>query len=160
MANYTTTGSDTFPAGHVIQTKVITADLTDNNSNYFSTSATAGAIITTDGGTALSVTSFSLTAGNLLQVEWSAGIVYMTGAGNCIFGVRVDSTTYSCNFAISNTSGTATCNFGKVFSGGLSGVTISAILAAPNGVTRQLYHHDYVAFYTSVWSLTAQEIKM
>ena len=160
MANYTTTGSDTFPAGHVIQTKVITIPLTDADSNYFATSATGGAIITSQGGTALSVTSFSLTAGNLLKVQWSAGMIYETGAGNCIFGVRVDSTNYSCNFAISSTPGTATCNFAKVFSGGLSSVTISGLLASPNTAERRLYHHDYQQFYESVWTLTAQEIKM
>jgi len=158
MANYTTTGSDTFPDGHVLQTKHAVISLTDNASNYCSTSASAGRVVNT-ASTDLQVTSFSLTAGNLLKVDWSAGCM-LSSSGNFIFGVKVDSTIYSVNFIVDSNLGVTTCNFSKIFGSGLSSVTVAAWMASPNLNQKQLYHHDYVAAYTSEWSMTVQEIQM
>jgi len=159
MANYTTTGSDTFPDGHVLQTKHVQISLTDNASNYCTTSASAGVVINT-ASTDLQVTSFSLTAGNLLKVDYSAGCMHNSGSGNGIFGVKVDGAIYSVNFIIASNGGVLTCNFSKIFGSGLSSVTVAAWMASPNLTQKQLYHHDYTAFYTSEWSMTVQEIQM
>ena len=81
------------------------------------------------------------------------------GAGNGIFGVKIGSTIYSCNFLIASKAQTMTCNFAMVFGSGLSNVTVAAWIAAPNTVTRTMYHHDYNSWYTGVWSMTVQEIQ-
>jgi len=150
-------GSDVYPAGHVIQTKHVKINCTDNDSNYCSTSATGGRVINT-ASTDLQVTGFSMTAGNLLKVSYSSGMV-LESAGNFIWGVKVDSTIYAVNFINSNHSAPMVCNF-SLLPGGLSSVTIAAWMASPNGNSKQLYHHDYTSYYTTEWCMTVQEIQM
>ena len=154
----TITSATTFPAGHVIQSKTKEIQLTDGESNYCTTNATAGSVINT-ASTNLEVTGFSSGSGNLVKGDWSAGAVNGTGAGNGIFGVKIGSTIYSCNFLIASKAQTMTCNFAMVFGSGLSNVTVAAWIAAPNTVTRTMYHHDYNSWYTGVWSMTVQEIQ-
>ena len=158
MANFTTTGSDTFPAGHVIQTRTKEVQLTDNGSNYCATSATGGIVMST-GGNALDIGSWSSAAGNLVKVDWSAGTTNGTGNGNGVFGVKIGNTIYTTNFIIAQGQMTMTSNFAMVFGSGLSNVTVAAWMAAPNSVARTVYHHDYTALYTGVWTMTVQEIK-
>ena len=151
----------TFPVGHVIQTKITTIHLTDDDSNDCTTNATAGAVIN-NGTSNLEITGFTMASGNLLKVDYSAGMIDGgSGSTNGMFGVKVDSQMHLCNFKQAQQFQTCTVNWAKVISGGLSNVTIAAWMAATGGATMGIYCHEYTGNgHESIWSITAQEIQM
>ena len=154
-------GTGTFPAGHVIQTKVTTINLTNDDSNDCTTNAYAGSVIN-NGTSNLQVTGFSMAAGNLLKVDYSAGMIDAVGGStNGMFGVKVDTQMHLCNFKQGQDKQTCTVNWAKVISGGLSSKTIAAWFAATGGATMGIYCHEYSGQgHDSIWSITVQEIQM
>ena len=151
-----------YPAGHVIQSKVKVIHLTDNASNYCSTTATAGRVINTASQN-LEITGFSIAAGNILKVSYTAGQFSYEGAGNGIFGVKVDTSIKSCSIrtggGTTGASQTCTVNFSEVQAATLSNVTIAAWMASPNTANVRIYHHDYTALYDGMWTICVQEIQ-
>ena len=129
----------TFPAGHVIQTKVKTIHLIDNDSNYFSTNSTPGAVINVNSQN-LEVTGFSMAAGNLLKVDYSCGHID-SGSGSCngMWGVKVDTQVHMTNFKQAQNHSNVTTNWAMVISGGLSNKTVSAVMASSTANTIQIY---------------------
>ena len=156
-----TLGSNiTFPAGHVIQTKVKTINLIDNDSNFFSTTSAAGTVINVNSQN-LEVTGFSMAAGNLLKVDFSCGMVDGgTGSANGMWGVKVDTQVHMTNFKQAQDFQTVTTNWAKVISGGLSNKTISAVMASSTSNSVRIYCHEYTSNSDSIWSITVQEIQM
>ena len=150
----------TFPAGHVIQTKVKTIHLIDNDSNHFSTNSSSGAVINVNSQN-LEVTGFSMAAGNLLKVDFSCGHID-AGSGSCngMWGVKVDTQVHMTNFKQAQNHSNVTTNWAMVISGGLSDKTVSAVMASSTANTIQIYCHEYTSYSDSIWSMTVQEIQM
>ena len=144
----------------MIQTKVKTINLINNDSNNFSTTSPDGTVINVNSQN-LEVTGFSMAAGNLLKVDFSAGMIDEgTGGANGTWGVKVDAQVHMTNFKKAQQFQTVTTNWAKVISGGLSNKTVAAVMASSTSSSVRIYCHEYTSYSSSIWSITVQEIQM
>ena len=151
-------GNATFPAGHVIQTKVKSISLA-TGSNSFCTAAPAGAAINVNSQN-LEVTSFSATSGNHILVNYSCGSQDNTNSSNNgLLGLNIGGTKYPLIMCNTSKLSNATVTFAHTLGSALSNVTISAWLFAPNSANKCVYQHNYDTPNNAVWTISVQEIQ-